>query len=57
MLWTLRLVTAGDIQKPVSMRDTHFPTKRECHRAITALGELSTISRFGRTYVVTPKKK
>lgn len=57
MEWILRLVTAGDMQKPVSMRDTVFGTKRECLSAIARLGELSRIDRFGRVYIVTPKKK
>jgi hypothetical protein len=55
-MFTLRLVTAGDMQKPVTMRDTEFPTKATCLRAIGLLGKLNRIDRFGRVYVVTPSK-
>ena len=55
-MFTLRLVTAGDMQKPVTMRDTLYNTRRECLAAIRTLGTLSRIDRFGRVYVVTPSK-
>jgi len=54
--WTLRLVTAGDMQKPVTMRDTVFATKREVLDAISRLGDLSRIDRFDKVYIVTPNK-
>jgi len=56
-MFTVRVVSATDPGKPVMSRENHGFTKREALSFIDRLGKLSTISRFGHLYIVTPSKK
>lgn len=54
---TVRTVSIGkDIGSPAITRDRDYATRREALGAISRLGALSSIVRFGRLYVVTPSK-
>lgn len=56
-MFTVRVISATDPGKPVMSRDTRGFTKREALKFISKLGNLSTISRFDKLYIVTPSKR